>query len=50
VLRSVPHVSRVSRAPCARHVPAGRWSCHCAWCVRLEIGDEWLRLATIGSG
>jgi hypothetical protein len=23
---------------------------HCAWCGRLEIGDEWLRLETIGSG
>ena len=23
---------------------------HCAWCGRLEVGDEWLRLEAIGSG
>ena len=23
---------------------------HCAWCSRLEIGDEWLRLEAIGTG
>jgi len=23
---------------------------HCAWCGRLEIGGEWLRLEAIGSG
>ena len=23
---------------------------HCAWCGRLEVGDEWLRLDAIGSG
>jgi hypothetical protein len=23
---------------------------HCAWCGRLEVGDEWLRLGAIGSG
>jgi hypothetical protein len=23
---------------------------HCAWCGRLEIGDEWLRLDAIGHG
>jgi hypothetical protein len=23
---------------------------HCAWCERLQIGDEWLRLDAIGSG
>ena len=23
---------------------------HCAWCGRVEIGDEWLRLEAIGTG
>lgn len=23
---------------------------HCAWCGRLEVGDEWLRLDAIGRG
>jgi hypothetical protein len=23
---------------------------HCAWCGRLEVGDEWLRLEAIGTG
>jgi hypothetical protein len=23
---------------------------HCAWCGRLEVGDEWLRLDAIGTG
>jgi hypothetical protein len=23
---------------------------HCAWCGRLEVGDEWLRLDAIGNG
>ena len=23
---------------------------HCAWCGRLEVGGEWLRLEAIGSG
>jgi hypothetical protein len=23
---------------------------HCAWCGRLEVGDEWLELDAIGSG
>lgn len=23
---------------------------HCAWCGRLEVGDEWLGLSAIGSG
>jgi hypothetical protein len=23
---------------------------HCAWCRRLQIGDEWLELTAVGSG
>jgi hypothetical protein len=23
---------------------------HCAWCGKLQVGDEWLRLDAIGSG
>ena len=23
---------------------------HCAWCGRLQVGDEWLRLEAIGRG
>lgn len=23
---------------------------HCAWCGRLEVGGEWLRLEAVGSG
>jgi hypothetical protein len=28
----------------------GRLLLHCAWCGRLQVGDEWLQLDTIGSG
>jgi hypothetical protein len=28
----------------------GRLLLHCAWCQRLQVGDEWLRLDAIGTG
>src|SRR5689334_15221346 len=28
----------------------GRLLVHCAWCRKLQVGDEWLRLGAIGSG
>ena len=44
--------ARVSRLSCVlREARAGRTMLlHCAWCGRLEVGDEWLRLEAIGSG
>jgi hypothetical protein len=37
------HVLREARA-------GGTMLLHCAWCGRLEVGDEWLRLEAIGTG
>jgi hypothetical protein len=28
----------------------GRLLLHCAWCQRLQVGQEWLQLDAIGSG
>ena len=28
----------------------GQLLLHCAWCQKLQVGDEWLRLDAIGSG
>jgi hypothetical protein len=28
----------------------GRLLVHCAWCRKLQVGDEWLQLDAIGSG
>jgi hypothetical protein len=42
----VAHLSRVLRE--ARS--GGPLLLRCAWCGRLEIGDEWLHLEDIGSG
>ena len=42
-------VSTLARA--LREARAGRTMLlHCAWCGRLEVGDEWLRLEAIGTG
>jgi hypothetical protein len=42
-------VSRLARV--LREARSGRTMLvHCAWCGRLEIGDEWLKLEAIGTG
>lgn len=42
-------VSRLSRA--LREARTGKaMLLRCAWCERLEVGGEWLRLDAIGSG
>jgi hypothetical protein len=42
-------VSSLARIP--REARAGKTMLrHCAWCGRLEVGGEWLRLEAIGSG
>lgn len=42
-------VSRLSRV--LREARAGKaMLLHCAWCGRLEVGNEWLRLEAVGSG
>jgi hypothetical protein len=42
-------VSRLSRA--LREARTGKaMLLRCAWCERLEVGGEWLRLEAIGSG
>ncbi len=28
----------------------GQLLLHCAWCQKLQVGDEWLRLDAIGNG
>ena len=44
--------ARVSRlARILREAGAGgAMLVHCAWCQRLQVGDEWLGLTAIGSG
>ncbi|HZT85113.1 MAG TPA: hypothetical protein VE984_06790 [Gaiellaceae bacterium] len=47
--RDAVRVRRLARI--LREAGSGsRMLVHCAWCGRLEVGDEWLRLDTIGSG
>ena len=42
-------VRRLARV--LREAHAGReLLLHCAWCGRIQVGDEWLRLEAIGSG
>jgi hypothetical protein len=42
-------VARLARVLREAHA-GGTLLLHCAWCGRLEVGDEWLRLDAIGSG
>lgn len=42
-------VARLARILREAHA-GGKLLLHCAWCGRLEVGDEWLRLEAIGSG
>jgi hypothetical protein len=42
----VTELARVMREARA----GGRLLVHCAWCKRLQVGEEWLRLEAIGRG